>query len=200
MSIERRVQLVEMLFYDLEIEISQFQKETKLSCVAGCGKCCTHPAIDASPLEFLPWAFQLFLKGEAEQTLTQLDDSENLTCHVYKPLALPGQGRCTDYKYRGLICRLFGFGASRDKYGNLRLATCKIIKEGQSKNYEAAQQGISESMKIPIFTDYYLKLSQIDHHLGNMILPINKALKIALEEVLQYYHYRPEESIGLNAG
>jgi|SRR5690554_4363205 len=200
MSIERRVQLVEMLFYDLDKEIAQFQKESNLGCVAGCGKCCTHPDIDASPLEFLPWAFHLFINGEAEKTLSKLNENTSLTCQIYKPLTLLGQGRCSDYKYRGLICRLFGSGASRDKYGNLRLATCKIIKEGQTENYDSTVKGISEGMKVPIFTDYYMRLNQIDHQMGNKIMPINKALKLALEEVLQYYYYRPEENTGLNAG
>ena len=40
-------------------EIIAFQKETKLGCIAGCGKCCSTPEIDASPLEFLPWAFDI---------------------------------------------------------------------------------------------------------------------------------------------
>jgi hypothetical protein len=36
-----------------------------------------------------------------------------------------------------------------------------------------------------------MNLSQIDFQLGNVVVPINKALKLALEEVLQYYAYRP---------
>jgi hypothetical protein len=40
-----------------------------------------------------------------------------------------------------------------------------------------------------------MQLNQIDFNLGNMIIPINKALKIALEEVLQYYAYRPSPDI-----
>jgi len=198
MSIERKVQSVEMLFYDLDLEIAQFQKETSLGCVAGCGKCCTYPDIDASPLEFLPWAFHLFLNGEAENTLTILNETDSLTCQIYKSPTLLGKGHCSDYKYRGLICRLFGFGASRDKYGNLRLATCKIIKEGQAENYKDAVDAISNGMQVPIFTEYYMKLNQIDYQMGSKIVPVNKALKLALEEVLQYYHYRPEAAIGLN--
>lgn len=200
MSIERRVQLVEMLFYDLDLEIAQFQKESGLGCVAGCGKCCTHPDIDASPLEFLPWAFHLFLNGEAENTLTTLNETDKLTCHLYKSISILGKGRCSEYKYRGLICRLFGFGASRDKYGNLRLATCKIIKEGQAENYNSATEDISNGMQVPIFTEYYMKLNQIDYQMGSKILPVNKALKMALEEVLQYYHYRPYTGTELNCG
>ena len=196
MSIERRVQLVENLFLQLEQESTKFQQTSGIGCVSGCGKCCTHPDIEASPLEFLPWAFHLFLNGEAEETLLLLNNSTDLTCMIYKPLSLIDQGRCSDYKYRGLICRLFGFAANTDKYGKLRLATCKIIKEGQQENYHKTAEAITKDLSIPVFTEYYMQLNQIDFHLGNIILPVNKALKMALEEVLQYYAYRPMPDIG----
>ncbi|WP_339923492.1 YkgJ family cysteine cluster protein [uncultured Cyclobacterium sp.] len=191
MSIARKVELVERLFYQLEQESAQFEKTSGLGCVSGCGKCCSYPDIEASPLEFLPWAFHLFLNGEAESTLNMLEEAHNTACFIYKPLTINGQGRCSDYKYRGLICRLFGFAANKDKYGNLRLATCKIIKEGQTNQYNATVEAISKGLEVPIFTDYYMQLNQIDFQMGNKILPVNKALKMALEEVLQYYAYRP---------
>ena len=190
MSIERRVRLVEGLFYQLEEESSQFQKSSGIGCVAGCGKCCTYPDVEASPLEFLPWAFHLFLNGEAEETLDLLNQTHVPTCLIYKPLSVIDQGRCGNYKYRGLICRLFGFAANTDKYGNLRLATCKIIKEGQADKYNSTAEAITKGLHVPVFTEYYMQLNQIDFYLGNIILPINKALKMALEEVLQYYAYR----------
>ncbi len=190
MSIERRVQLVENLFYQLEQESAQFEQSSGISCVSGCGKCCTYPDIEASPLEFLPWAFHLFLNGEAEKTLIVLNKTHSSTCLIYKPLSIIDQGRCSSYKYRGLICRLFGFAANTDKYGNLRLATCNIIKEGQTENYNSTAEAITKGLHVPVFTEYYMQLNQIDFHLGNIILPVNKALKMALEEVLQYYAYR----------
>ncbi len=190
MSIERRVQLVEKLFYQLDQESAQFEQSSGLSCVSGCGKCCTHPDIEASPLEFLPWAFHLFLNGKALKTLLMLKKNSSSTCFIYKPLSIIDQGRCGSYKYRGLICRLFGFAANTDKYGKLRLATCKIIKEGQADNYNSTSKAITKGLYVPVFTEYYMQLNQIDFRLGNIILPINKALKMALEEVLQYYAYR----------
>lgn|SRR5690554_3103916 len=200
MSIERKVQLVEMLFYQLEQEMAQFQKASGLGCVPGCGKCCTHSEVEASPLEFLPWAFHMFLNGEAEETLTALNTTQSATCILYKPITLLGQGRCSDYKYRGLICRLFGSAATTDKYGHLRLATCSIIKEGQAENYKAASEAITKDLQVPIFADYYMQLNQIDFRLGNIVLPINKALKMALEEVMQYYAYRPLPNTDADAG
>lgn len=193
MSIEKRVLQVEELFQKLNVEISEFRGHTKLSCEAGCGKCCNHPEIDASPLEFLPWAFHLFLNGEAEKVLQKLNKETSIACYIYKPLSLLNgdNGKCSNYPYRGLICRLFGFGANTDKYGQLRLATCKIIKDGQAENYDKSTELINKGLPVPIFTDYYMNLSQIDFQLGNVIVPINKALKLAIEEVLQYYAYRP---------
>jgi hypothetical protein len=193
MAIEQKVRLVEELFIKLENEITVFKSETSLHCLTGCGRCCSKPDIDASPLEFLPWAFHLFLNGKAEETLLELNNSFVATCHIYRPLALIEEynGSCSNYIYRGLICRLFGYAASRDKYGQLRLATCKIIKENQLENFNNAEEAISKGLYIPIFTDYYMQLSQIDYGLATTVLPINDALKRAIEEVLQYYAYRP---------
>lgn len=193
MSMESRVRAVEALFAGLDREIAIFQSESGLGCKAGCGKCCTYPDIEASPLEFLPWAFYLFLSGKAETTLEELKVGNNSICHLYRPLSVldSNSGRCGDYKYRGLICRLFGFGATRDKMGELRLATCKIIKENQAELYENSKVAMKNGLYVPIFTDYYMNLNQIDFRMGNSILPINKALRAAIEEVLQYYAYRP---------
>ncbi|MEN9909926.1 MAG: hypothetical protein RLZZ540_3085 [Bacteroidota bacterium] len=193
MSIAHRVILVEALFAKLELEIAVFQESSTLSCVAGCGKCCATPEIDASPLEFLPWAFHLFLNGNAENVLAVLKSSSKSSCYIYNPLSLldSNKGNCSDYQYRGLICRLFGFGANKDKYGQYRISTCKIIKDNQKEAFEKTTKAINDSLAIPIFTDYYMNLSQIDFKLGNLILPINQALVFAIEEVLQYYAYRP---------
>ncbi|WP_339685979.1 YkgJ family cysteine cluster protein [uncultured Nonlabens sp.] len=199
MSIERKVQLVEDLFHQLEQETTAFAKVSGMSCVSGCGKCCTYPDVEASPLEFLPWAFHLFLNGEAENTLLKLKEKNSSTCMIYKPLSIIDQGSCSNYKYRGLICRLFGSAASTDKYGKLRLATCKIIKEGQTDAYNSNLEALSKGLSVPIFSTYYMQLNQIDFHLGNIILPINKALKIAIEEVLHYYAYRPFPIFGEKA-
>lgn len=193
MSIEHKVRLVEKLFDRLENEISTFKSETNLYCRTGCGKCCSTPDIDASPLEFLPWALHLFLNGKAEEMILELNNKSNSNCHLYRPLSVldRSNGSCSNYRYRGLICRLFGYASSRDKYGKLRLATCKIIKEEQQKNFTDTEEAINKGLYVPIFSDYYMQLTQIDNRLATTLLPINEALKMAIEEVLHYYAYRP---------
>ena len=205
MSIIKKVRAVDNLYAGLDKEIASFQEKTSLHCKAGCGKCCTHAEVDASPLEFLPWAYHLFVNGLAGETLDTLKAGSSAVCHIYQPLSLVdknnGNGKCSDYIYRGLICRLFGYGANRDKFGEMRLATlpqygknrhfCKIIKEEQAQNFDEARISMQKGLYVPVFTDYYMKLSQIDFILGNQIVPINRALILAIEEVLQYYAYRP---------
>ncbi|WP_456314753.1 YkgJ family cysteine cluster protein [Pseudomonas shirazensis] len=193
MAIEQKVRLVEALFDRLEIEIRGFQNETHLYCKTGCGKCCSTPNIDASPLEFLPWAFHLFLNGKAEETLEILRNATTKNCFLYRPLSVldSHKGSCSNYRYRGLICRLFGYAANNDKFGKLRLVTCKIIKEEQQENFTKAEEVINKSVNVPIFTNYYMQLAQIDFNMGRTLLPINEALRIAIEEVLHYYAYRP---------
>ena len=171
-----------------------------MGCISGCGKCCSYATIEASPLEFLPWAFHLFINNEAEKTLDILNNTNSTTCFIYKPLTFRDKGKCNSYKYRGLICRLFGFAASSDKYGALRLATCKIIKEDQQEAYKATNEAIKNGLHIPVFTNYYMQLSQIDSFLGRKIVPVNQALKIAIEEILHYYAYRPNPGLVKNCG
>lgn len=193
MSIRRKVHSVNLLYARLEKEIAAFQSESQLSCVSGCGKCCTKPDVEASPLEFLPWAFHQFVEGKALEVLQRLQKEPNSICILFSPLSVvdEGKGRCSEYPYRGLICRLFGYGANRDKLGQLRLATCKIIKENQEENYLKTVQALKNGLEIPIFSDYYQKLGHIDFRLGHTMVPINRALQMALEEVLHYYAYRP---------
>ncbi|MCL6220868.1 YkgJ family cysteine cluster protein [Zunongwangia pacifica] len=191
MKLEEKVRAVESLFETLSEELDHFQSRAGFSCAVGCGKCCEKPGIQASPLEFLPWAFQCFLAGKAEETLDHLNTSTVEVCHLYKTLSLDsGSGRCTAYNYRGLVCRLFGYAAQRDKLGKLQLVSCKLLKQ-QSDAFQKTSLAIQQDLPVPVFSDYYLKLAQIDFGLGRKILPINKAMKLALEEVLHYYSYRP---------
>jgi len=195
MSIAEKVGEIEALFGALDAEIHSFQSSTQLKCLPGCGRCCTHNEVEASPLEFLPWAYQLYLKGEASEVLESLSERTSNICHNYSPVGLleEGKGSCSTYQFRGLICRLFGYGANTNKYGKLRLATCKLIKADQALAFQNAEKLIADGQPVPVFAQYYMRLSQIDFHLGTSIVPINSALKIAIEEVLHYFLYRKPE-------
>jgi uncharacterized protein len=193
MSIKRKVKAVERIFKSLDEEIEILKKQTGIHCLVGCGKCCTKPDIDASPLEYLPLAFEWFKQGIAAEKLQFLKENKSLICSNYSPLSLADQdsGNCSIYQYRGLVCRLFGNAASRDKNGDLKFVTCKLIKENNHGAVELATDLLQRNKYVPVFSDYYRKLYQVDFKLASQIHPINTAIAIALEEVMSYYAYRP---------
>ena len=171
----------------LDTHIEAFRAESGISCVQGCGKCCFNPGVNASPLEFLPIAYDLMLKGHAELLYEQIESSEEETICVFARKFVTDQdgGYCSIYDKRGMVCRLFGFSAFRNKMGELSLIACKLIKE----NHDTSLGRYKKSM-IPVSSDFYFLLRNIDTDLGLKLMPINKAIKEALSIVLNYYSYR----------
>lgn len=189
MSLEEKVGEVEAVFKKLDDAISGFQSSTSLHCRMGCGKCCFKPDIEATVLEFLPFALNLYRKGEAEAWYERLQNDDSSICLILNPQQ-SGAGLCSQYTYRGLICRLFGYSARTNKYGKRELVTCQIIKSEQTSAFAAAEIHIDEGGDVPVMSDYYMQLHGIDFELTKDFYPINKAIQKALEMVIQYYAYR----------
>lgn len=191
MSIISKVKAVEQIFASLDKEIASLQATSGLHCIAGCGKCCFKPDIEATPLEFLPYAFHLFLTNRIEDQYALLLEREITTCAIFSPVADSlVKGGCSEYKFRGLICRLFGYSAVRDKYGKTSFVTCLPLKTESPESVAAINDSISKGQSVPMMNDYYFQIRSIDTDLGTKQLPINQALREAMETVMGYYAYR----------
>jgi len=190
MTLEEKVLAVEEVFEALDREIAGLQAWSTLHCKFGCGKCCFKPDIEATPLEFLPFAYHLYKNGQAMEWFDRLRSDTSTICLILNPTQ-SGAGLCTEYNHRGLICRLFGFSARTSKYGKKELVTCEIIKTEQWEKYSEATQKIeAEDATVPLMHNYYMQLHGIDPDLTQTFYPINEAIKRALETVLAYYAYR----------
>lgn len=192
MTLYHKVRAVEKVFAQLGVEIQKFQEETKLSCISGCGKCCIKPDIEACAIEFLPLAYHLRKEDKLERFYEQLLERQNdRICFLFNPFITANEpGNCIHYRYRGLICRAFGFTANFDKYGFARFITCQPIKTTYNGEIERLQENIKQGFPVPIMRNYYQKLHAIDHVLCGKTQPINQALIEAVETVLGYYSYR----------
>jgi uncharacterized protein len=188
-SIIEKVRAVEEVFIHLDEAISGFQSRTTLHCKFGCGKCCLKADIEATVLEFLPFAQYLFEKDLAFDWLEKIKAGPSATCLILDETQ-PGAGLCSEYPHRGLICRLFGYSARTNKYGTRELITCQIIKTEQSEAYQQAQSAVEQDEPVPVMSNYYMKLHAIDPELARDFYPINQAIKKAIETVLHYYAYR----------
>jgi Fe-S-cluster containining protein len=189
MSLAAKVKAVEEIFEKLDTEIASLQSWSGLHCKMGCGKCCFKPDIEATILEFLPFAFHLNQMKIAEEWLGKLADTNPALCPILNPTQ-SGAGLCSDYQYRGLICRLFGYSARTNKYDQRELITCQIIKSEQPENFKLAEQKIKEGEPVPVMNQYYMQLHAIDFELTNQFYPIKIAIRKAIEVVLHYYSYR----------
>jgi Fe-S-cluster containining protein len=189
LSLSEKVQAVEDVFHNLDAEISSFQGWSGLHCKFGCGKCCFKADIEATVLEFLPFAHYLYQNEKAFEYFEKLRETDSSICLILNPTS-DQAGLCSEYPYRGLICRLFGYSARTNKYGMRELVTCQIIKTEQSSQYQEASTKVAANEPVPVMNQYYMQLMAIDHQLAQDFYPINEAIKRALETVLHYYAYR----------
>jgi Fe-S-cluster containining protein len=171
------------LYSRMDRQTSEFQSRTGLQCPPGCGQCCESSMPEATVLELLPAAQELFSRGEAQQWLECIASiRKNEKCVFYQqdPL-IPGNGRCELYILRPSVCRLFGFAAKKNKDGNPELVTCRRQKKENSFSVKTAQEVISSGMSVPSFDYFFLQIATLEHSLGRQQLPINQALQFALD-------------------
>ena len=194
MNLFEKSEAVKEVFRELEEESRQFHAEAGMGCISGCGFCCANPEVPASPLEFLPLAFDLYEKGIAEEVANQLSlEDQPGNCIVYRSQKEDvTKGFCGNYMNRGLICRLFGASARKTKYGQKDLITCKILKEQKSEAFSKAISRINSDMEIPMATAYYTRLKDVDESLTHQY-PVNQAILMALELVLRFKFYEGVE-------
>lgn len=181
----RKIQQVQKVLNDAVLHTEKFSKSGGIACASGCHLCCLKKDIMASPLEFFPLAWYLYKNGMADAFYDRLEAlPENSLCILFSGLG-ERPGGCTEYPYRALICRLFGFSSSVDKTGLKRLITCKTIKETNSYQ-QLKPAGFGKS---PMAANYYMRLAAIDFALAGEQMQINKAIQRALEIVITHYRY-----------
>lgn len=192
MTLPEKIQAVTEVFEQLDSDVTAFQAQSHLRCLPGCGKCCFKPDIEATVLEFLPFAMHIYKAGKAKAWLKTIRTTLSPLCVILNPEQQ--NGLCSEYAHRGLICRLFGFSGRKDKTGVPQFVTCKVIKTEQKEAYEAAIKDIAGGANLPVMSNYYMRLYMIDPDLGREFYPINVALRKAIETVVGYYSFRARRS------
>lgn len=172
------------LMEDTDGQISAFARGARISCPRGCGSCCETPSrnIECTTFEALPMALRLWETGRAEEAHAMaLDAGDEGHCMIYEEVLLDTLGGgCSEYAWRPLICRLFGFSSTKDKHGEPRLILCRLI------NTDATAEGIVKmGVEIPSITDICSRARALgDPALSAERLSINRALAGALEKIM----------------
>ena len=185
----QKVKKLKALFAEVNVRTRSFQKLTGLNCPERCGACCESPHIETTELEMLPLADELVRNGKATDWYAQAEGRDFSGQCVFFVPSPSGKmrGCCQAYELRPLICRLFAFSGNRDKHGHVRLVTCKVIKKAAPVLAEKALSDVvSGQISPPVMADLMLRASTLDPDMSRESLPINTALKKALERLWLY--------------
>jgi Fe-S-cluster containining protein len=169
------------LYAVIDRHTSALQAATGLHCPPGCGRCCSSEEVEATVVEMLPLAVEVFRLGEAERWLELIDrGNSSEACVLYQAdVLVSGNGRCSFYAWRPIVCRLFGFAAVKNKHGKPELVACAREKEIMPLAVVRAQEGFAAGAQAPNFTDYSLQIRGLEP--GGSLMPVNLAVQLALE-------------------
>jgi Fe-S-cluster containining protein len=180
---ELALQVLE-LYAEFDSSVKAFTIASGLRCPQGCGECCLSTKVEVTILELLPLAFHLFHTNQAELLIKRLErQPQESQCLLYRPdFTRAGLWGCSQYKHRGVVCRLFGFAGNRDRTGMPRLAQCRIMK------FDCSQPEVSSSSPpayqlMPLMSEAGIRITALHPELGTERLPINQALYEALQKV-----------------
>jgi Fe-S-cluster containining protein len=189
------IEEVEKVFGELDAHLGSTAIESGLNCPDYCGNCCRKSDIEVSPIEFMPLAAWLYQTGQITEFLTKLDNPTHNWCACFDPDAsAKGEWGCKYYVHRGLICRLFGFGFRLNRENLPVLVTCKIMKSTRTAAViKAGEMAVLRPEEMPIFSNYFMRLLAIDPDLAVPQMPINDAIRVAIEK-LYFYYLDKEES------
>ena len=179
------------MYRAVDAEIAAFQDATGLGCPTGCGHCCETqtPYVNVADME--PIARDLVARGAGETVYDHAVAAVSGTpCVLYEPGRLPGG--CTEYELRPMLCRLFGFGAVRDKHGQARLALCRIHGREVPEAAARAVAFVDGGGAVPSFADWQAEADAVAPDGLREQMPINEALARALERELLRARYQAD--------
>lgn len=175
---------------EVDAVVAALARETGLGCPSGCGACCANDKPRVSVNDVTPIALSWVARGLGEVMLARAGAEPEGVCVAYAGDAERGQ--CSEYARRPALCRLFGFGAVRDKRGGLALAACRVHKRTDPEAVARAEQA-ARAGRAPIFSDVQRAVDGLGRPELTLPLPINEAFARALERALMSAGYAAQE-------
>jgi uncharacterized protein len=190
MNIRELSQELQKIYEDMAQTFSHYQNASGLHCLSGCGKCCTNPEIEATVLEMLPAALKIYDEQKMEEWLERLENPSSPYCLFYLPHNEDGsQGQCQSYKEGPSVCRMFAVAGYFDKQHEATLSVCKLIKE-KYPDLTKLRSSEANLENTPMLASWSYQVTELNPTLSEEKMPINQALKRALEKVALYAQYQ----------
>lgn len=172
-----RIKKIKSIYRTLSLKQIKFAETFHVACSEHCGKCCEHftPDITETEAEFL--AYGLIVEGRDEEILKLIENNKTENyCPLYRK---NNDFHCGVYKWRPLVCRLFGFAASDDKEGNPVFNNCKF---NDIKCNVSTQLMKNHPESLVIMKDYGIMVMELNNNDPSTRM-LQPALKDAIEKV-----------------
>ncbi len=180
------------VYQEIDTKIAQFQMASGLFCPDRCGHCCESNNVEATVLETLPLASEILSKNAADGLLPLLENraiNGATRCVIYSPKAgHPGEGRCSFYEFRPLVCRLFGYAGRRNRKGILEPCFCRPIKDRHPDSLERFHTAVSKKSLPPFYQDFFIRIASMHPIYGIKLLPVNAAIREGLNYLQMKIH------------
>lgn len=176
---DQLIRKIMSILFHMEMKALRYGHGIGLKCLPVCGDCCRDDHPEDSVLSALPSA-QWAIDNDKIDLLAKaaLEDPDG-QCAFYDHTL---EKCCTIYPLRPLICRLFGFAGTRDKYGAVQFRPCRRMPPPK-RNIKLIP---------PIYSDCARQLEYIFPQLGSIRLPLNAAFYQAVQWLLLYRQFDPE--------
>lgn len=174
MNLEVLCQQIDELYQNMSAEFGAAQKASGLNCPPDCGQCCTVPTVEASAMEMLPMALELWKQGRAETLLDEMSQRDLSTCVMFA-------GRCTMYAQRPSVCRMFAVASRLNKDAERELSLCRELRSLYAQKID-----LIDKAQLPDMSEWSFRSLQIHPEFLRERRPISMALCVALEKVLFY--------------
>ncbi len=191
MNIKEMVHNLQKVLDEMGETFSNFQSESGLACLPGCGKCCLFPDVESTVFECLPMALKIHREGTLDEWITKLEKADHV-CVMWEGNRETGAGKCTAYGVRPGICRLFGASGYYDKNHNVELSVCKLIKETYPEILKKVSEGRTEK-NTPIISQWYSRIQSLSAPELLERRPMNEAILGALQLIGFYAQYQTLE-------
>jgi Fe-S-cluster containining protein len=178
------------IYDEMGLSFANYQNNSGLNCLEGCGKCCSNPDIEASVLEMLPLAVRLHDENKLDEWLEKLENPAQASCLMFQSHSADGsKGQCGAYRERPSVCRMFGVAGYFDKHHEVTLSVCRLIRDKYPELTEIrTKEATAENT--PVLVNWSYRMAEIDPALIQGRMPLNQALKLALEKVALYAQYQ----------
>ena len=154
----KHMEFMHDMYNELEEAQVRFCSDFDLHCKDDCCECCKHFQPDVTDLEAQYLALGLISEGREQEILDLLKSQPEYPdrCPLCDPV--PGHPHCMIYRWRPLLCRLFGAAVTRDKEGAAAFRNCRWNEH----THAISSAELSGSDDVVYMSDYGMRLEEED--------------------------------------